>query len=61
MLCGGEMYELKRHSLSNIKLADNSQSLEIRVALAKELQWAEKRWRDRLLKLLEQGLGVVIL
>ena len=55
MLCGGEMFELKRHALANIKLTDNSQSLEIRVSLAKELQWAEKRWRDRLLSILTKG------
>ena len=49
------MFELKRHALANIKLTDNSQSLEIRVSLAKELQWAEKRWRDRLLSILTKG------
>lgn len=55
MKCGGEIYELQRRSLASMKLSDSSNSLQVRVKLTKQLTTSEKRWRDRLLQLLEKG------
>lgn len=57
MVMGGELYEIKRRSLQHMKLSDSSDALSLRLKLTKELQHAEKRWRDRLLKVLHKGLA----
>jgi len=57
MVMGGELFEISRRGLQNMKLTDSHDSLNMRLQLTKELQSAEKRWRDRLLKILEKGLA----
>ncbi|CAL1135032.1 unnamed protein product [Cladocopium goreaui] len=56
MTVGGECYELRKHSLNNLKLTESTRALELRVDLTKEVHHYEKKWRDRLLNLLEAGL-----
>ena len=58
MLCGGELYEIKRRALANFRMGDNTDSLELRLTLTKEVQAAEKSWRDRLLQILDKGHGI---
>lgn len=55
MQIGGESYEVQRRALSQMKLTDSSNSLEVRVKLTKQLAASEKKWRDRLLTLLTKG------
>ena len=55
MVMGGELYEIRRRSLQNWRLSDTSDSLQMKLAMTKELQSAEKRWRDRLLQILSKG------
>lgn len=57
MVLGGELFELRRHALASFKAGDTHESLSIRMDLTKDLQQAEKRWRDRLIQLLELGWG----
>lgn len=57
MVLGGELFEIRRHSLASFKAMDTAESLSVRVDLSKELQRAEKRWRERLIQLLELGWG----
>lgn len=56
MTIGGELFELKRHALSQIKIED-SKALQLKVALAERLQAAERQWRERLIGILEKGRG----
>ena len=55
MVMGGELYEIKRRGIQGMKLNDSEDALSMRLKLTKELQHAEKRWRDRLLKVLDKG------
>lgn len=49
------MYEVRRQAVQQLRLTDSSDSLEMRLACTKEMQSAERRWRARLLQLLEKG------
>ena len=56
MLLGGEWFHMKKHALSSLKLSEQDpETLKVRVTLASDLAIAEKRWRDRLLAILEKG------
>jgi len=55
MTLGGERYELRRRALSEFRVGDTAESLNIRCALAGQVQSAEKVWRSRMIKILEQG------
>lgn len=59
MTIGGEFYALRRHALASFRAGDSHESLSVRVSLAKDVQAAEKKWRDRMLKLLETGWGTL--
>ena len=56
MTMGGECFELRKQALQSLRLTESAKSLELRVGLTKEVQHFEKKWRDRLLKLLTEGL-----
>lgn len=56
MTMGGECFELRKQALQALRLTESAKSLELRVGLTKEVQRYEKKWRDRLLELLTQGL-----
>lgn len=58
MAMGGELYEMKKHSLSQVKVEENESSLKIKVRLASLLQVAERAWRERLIGLLTKGVGL---
>eukprot|EP00435_Cladocopium_sp_Y103_P059594 s902_g21.t1 len=58
MVMGGELYEIRKRGLQNMRLSDTSDSLQMKLAMTKELQSAEKRWRDRLLQILSKVAGM---
>ncbi|CAK9062428.1 unnamed protein product [Durusdinium trenchii] len=59
MLLGGEWFHMKKHALSSLKLSEQDpETLKVRVTLASDLAIAEKRWRDRLLAILEKVAGM---
>lgn len=55
MLCGGELFEMRRHALCSLKASEDSGHLRVRVQLAEKKQAAERKWRERLLQLLDKG------
>lgn len=57
MVIGGEAYEIQRRQLTQLKLSSDPDSLQVKVQLTKTLGLAEKRWRDRLLSILDKGSG----
>lgn len=59
MQAGGECYEMRRKALQDFKMSDTSESLNIRLALAQQLQKSEKVWKKRLLLIAKEGEVVV--
>lgn len=57
MRLGGELYELQRRGLKDMRLSDQSDALSLRLQVTRDMQNAEFRWRKRLLKLLGKGRG----
>lgn len=58
MSIGGELYEMKKHALSQVKMgAEDASSLKVKVQLASMLQLSEHAWRERLIGLLTKGDG----
>ena len=55
MRVGGEAFELRRKALSEFRVSDTAESLNIRVALASSMASAEKLWKGRMLKILDKG------
>ena len=55
---GGELLEVHKKALGSMKRHEDGteRSLELRIQVSKRMGWSEKRWRDRLVKVLEQGL-----
>ena len=55
---GGELLEVHRRALSLQKRQEDGshRGLEIRVEVSKRMGWSEKRWGERLVSILKQGL-----
>lgn len=55
--CGGELVEIHRKNLTSLKAHDDGSEagLRARITASQKLQWAEKRWRDRLVSLFKEG------
>ena len=55
---GGELLEVHRKALGSMKRQEDGteRSLELRIQVSKRMGWSEKRWRDRLVQVLTQGL-----
>ncbi len=60
MHLGGELFETKKKALADFKHQDTSQSLEVRLSLAQQLQSAERSWKDRLFKIVDLGLPCLL-
>lgn len=52
---GGELVEVKKKISGQMKGADGHEQLRARMECMQALNMAEKRWRDRLLLVLQQG------
>lgn len=55
MLLGGELFQIRKQAVQQLRLGDNDASLQMRLRLTKEQQVAEHKWRSRLLQILELG------
>ncbi|CAK9061272.1 unnamed protein product [Durusdinium trenchii] len=58
--CGGELVEIHRKNLTSLKAHDDGSEagLRARITASQKLQWAEKRWRDRLVSLFKEVAGL---
>lgn len=57
MLMGGELWVLRTRAVNTLKMSDNEKALEVRLKLCKEAQDAERRWRERMLQILDKSQG----